>query len=139
MATPQAPRAAEWRQPSKHDSVIIVGAGAFGLSTALHLLQDGYTDVTVLERGDEIPSRYSAANDINKIIRAEYEDPFYRDLTLVSCNLSHTEFPPILASDQLLTNKHRKPLKTAGASRSSLLTTIKQVTSSLGRLKLPQK
>ncbi|KAK4061684.1 DAO domain-containing protein [Trichoderma simmonsii] len=82
MATPQAPQAAEWRQPSKHDSVIIVGAGAFGLSTALHLLREGYTDVTVLERGDEIPSRYSAANDINKIIRAEYEDPFYRDLTL---------------------------------------------------------
>lgn len=139
MATPQVPQAAECRQPSKHDSVIIVGAGAFGLSTALHLLRDGYTDVTVLERGDEIPSRYSAANDINKIIRAEYEDPFYRDLTLVSCNLSPIKFPPILTSSQLLTRKHRKLLKMAGASRSSHLTTIKQVTSSPGRLRLPQK
>src|SRR5689334_8923205 len=108
MATPQAPQAAEWRKPSKHDSVIIVGAGAFGLSTALHILRDGYTDVTVLERCDEIPSRYSAANDINKIIRAEYEDPFYRDLTLVSYNLSPTKFPPTLASAQLLTSKYRK-------------------------------
>ena len=36
------------------------------------------------ERADEIPSPYSAAWDINKIIRAEYEDPFYTKLALVS-------------------------------------------------------
>ncbi|TQS32304.1 hypothetical protein Golomagni_07384, partial [Golovinomyces magnicellulatus] len=66
----------------KSDSIIIVGAGAFGLSTALYLHRDGYTNITVLEKGQQIPSVYSAANDLNKIVRAEYEDPFYTDLTV---------------------------------------------------------
>ncbi|KAH6656515.1 FAD dependent oxidoreductase [Truncatella angustata] len=67
---------------SKQDPIIIVGAGAFGLSTALHLSQSGYSNVTVFEQDDEIPSAYSAANDLNKIMRAEYEDPWYTDLTI---------------------------------------------------------
>ncbi|KAK2614506.1 hypothetical protein N8I77_001321 [Diaporthe amygdali] len=67
---------------SKEDHILIVGAGAFGLSTALHLTQNGYTNITVLEQDDEVPSRYSAANDLNKIMRAEYEDPWYTDLTM---------------------------------------------------------
>lgn len=65
------------------DSIVIVGAGAFGLSTALHLVRAGYTNLTVIEKGDSIPPRYSAANDLNKIVRPEYEDKFYSDLTLV--------------------------------------------------------
>lgn len=73
---------------SKQDHIIIVGAGAFGLSTALHLSQDGYSNITVLEQDDEVPSRYSAANDLNKIMRVEYEDPWYTDLTMVSNLLS---------------------------------------------------
>lgn len=68
---------------SKSDPILIVGGGAFGLSTALHLNTAGYKDITVLDKDDQIPPRYSAANDLNKIVRAEYEDPFYRDLTLV--------------------------------------------------------
>ncbi|KAL4975809.1 FAD dependent oxidoreductase [Aspergillus desertorum] len=47
---------------SKSASIAIVGGGAFGLSTALHLVQNNYTDIT--------------------IVRAEYEDPFYTDLTV---------------------------------------------------------
>jgi sarcosine oxidase/L-pipecolate oxidase len=69
--------------PSKKGSVLIVGAGAFGLATALELSQSGYKDITVLERDSEIPSKFSAAFDINKIVRAEYEDPFYIDLSIV--------------------------------------------------------
>lgn len=69
---------------SKEDPILIVGGGAFGLSTALHLNTAGYTNITVIDKDDQIPPRYSAANDLNKIVRAEYEDPFYRDLTLVS-------------------------------------------------------
>jgi sarcosine oxidase/L-pipecolate oxidase len=68
---------------SKSDAILIVGGGAFGLSTAYHLAQEGYTNVSVFERDDHIPPRYSAANDLNKIVRAEYEDPFYTDLTIV--------------------------------------------------------
>ncbi|ETS77679.1 hypothetical protein PFICI_09741 [Pestalotiopsis fici W106-1] len=67
---------------SKQDSIIIVGAGAFGLSTALHLSQAGYSNITVFEQDDEVPSAYSAANDLNKIMRAEYEDPWYTELTM---------------------------------------------------------
>lgn len=70
---------------SKDDSILIVGGGAFGLSTALHLNAAGYTNIAVIDKDDQIPPRYSAANDLNKIVRAEYEDPFYRDLTLVRC------------------------------------------------------
>ncbi|BCS18274.1 NAD(P)/FAD-dependent oxidoreductase [Aspergillus puulaauensis] len=67
---------------SKSSPIHIVGGGAFGLSTALHLTKDGYTNITVFERDEQIPPRYSAANDLNKIVRAEYEDPFYTDLTV---------------------------------------------------------
>lgn len=69
---------------SKQDPIIIVGGGAFGLSSALHLSQNGYSDITVFEQDDEIPSAYSAANDLNKIMRVEYEDPWYTELTFVS-------------------------------------------------------
>jgi sarcosine oxidase / L-pipecolate oxidase len=70
--------------PKKTDPVFILGAGAWGLSTALHLNDQGYADITVFDRADEIPSRYSAAYDLNKIVRAEYEDAFYTELALVS-------------------------------------------------------
>ncbi|EEY20245.1 oxygen oxidoreductase [Verticillium alfalfae VaMs.102] len=66
----------------KSDPIVIVGAGAFGLSTALRLLEARFINITVLEKDDTLPSRFSAANDLNKIIRAEYEDPFYTKLTL---------------------------------------------------------
>ncbi|TDZ25305.1 L-saccharopine oxidase [Colletotrichum orbiculare MAFF 240422] len=66
----------------KSDPIIIVGAGAFGLSTAYHLALAGYTDISVYDKHEQIPPEESAANDINKILRAEYEDPFYTDLTL---------------------------------------------------------
>lgn len=62
--------------------VLIVGGGTYGLSTAYHMARAGYKSITVLEAGDAIPSPLCAANDLNKIIRAEYEDPFYTDLAL---------------------------------------------------------
>lgn len=64
--------------------ILILGAGCFGLATAYHLAQDGYSHITVLEKDHEVPSRFSAANDLNKVIRAEYADPFYTELALVS-------------------------------------------------------
>ncbi|KAF2136048.1 uncharacterized protein K452DRAFT_322667 [Aplosporella prunicola CBS 121167] len=67
---------------SKTRPIAIVGAGVFGLSSALHLADAGYTDITVFEKDSRIPSRFSAAYDVNKIIRAEYDDPFYVDLAL---------------------------------------------------------
>ncbi|KAI4702111.1 hypothetical protein J4E81_002473 [Alternaria sp. BMP 2799] len=67
---------------SKSDAIAIIGGGAFGLSTALELSRKGYTNITVFEKDDEIPSRWSAGNDLNKIMRAEYEDDFYTDLAV---------------------------------------------------------
>jgi glycine/D-amino acid oxidase-like deaminating enzyme len=72
--------------------MIIVGGGAWGLSTALHLKLAGYSDITVFDRGAEIPSRYSAAWDLNKIVRAEYEDAFYTDLALVILFFVHLRY-----------------------------------------------
>ncbi|KAI9154889.1 amino acid transporter [Paramyrothecium foliicola] len=66
----------------KPSPIAVLGAGAWGLSTALHLVESGHTNITVFERASSAPSPYSAANDLNKIIRAEYEDPFYTNLTL---------------------------------------------------------
>ncbi|KAL4807227.1 FAD dependent oxidoreductase [Aspergillus unguis] len=68
--------------PAQSTPILIIGGGAFGLSTALHLTQNGYKDITIFEQDECIPPRYSAANDLNKIVRAEYEDPFYTDLTI---------------------------------------------------------
>jgi hypothetical protein len=63
-------------------SILIIGAGTFGLSTAYHLAKAGYKNITVLEKASSIPPTLSAANDYNKIIRAEYEDPWYSELAL---------------------------------------------------------
>ncbi|OAA65591.1 fructosyl amine: oxygen oxidoreductase [Niveomyces insectorum RCEF 264] len=66
----------------KQSHVLIVGGGTFGLSTAYHLARSGYTNVTVVEKASAVPSPFSAGNDLNKIVRAEYVDPFYSDLAL---------------------------------------------------------
>ncbi|KAI0854193.1 FAD dependent oxidoreductase [Daldinia vernicosa] len=67
---------------SPKPSVLIVGGGCFGLATAHTLASSGYTKVTVLEKDDVMPSRFSAGNDLNKVIRAEYADNFYTDLAV---------------------------------------------------------
>jgi len=65
--------------PNQQAPIAILGGGAWGLSTALHLNHSGYTDISVFERAEEIPSQYSAAYDLNKIVRAEYEDSFHTE------------------------------------------------------------
>jgi sarcosine oxidase/L-pipecolate oxidase len=54
--------------PLSHDSkILIVGAGTWGCSTALHLARRGYTSITVLDPYP-VPSPISAGNDLNKIL-----------------------------------------------------------------------
>lgn len=56
-----------------HDStILVVGAGVWGCSTALHLARRGYKHVTVLDPYT-IPSAIAAGNDINKIM--EHKEP----------------------------------------------------------------
>ncbi len=73
---------AEMYATSSNSDYLIAGAGAFGASTALHLKR-AYPDrtVTLVDRS-EFPCPLAAAHDLNKIIRAEYEDPFYMNLSL---------------------------------------------------------
>ncbi|KAB8275545.1 FAD dependent oxidoreductase [Aspergillus minisclerotigenes] len=52
---------------TKSSSILIIGAGTWGASTALHLGRRGYTNVTVLDPYT-VPSAISAGNDVNKII-----------------------------------------------------------------------
>ena len=55
-------------EASLRDSkILIVGAGTWGCSTALHLARRGYTSITVLDP-HAVPSPISAGNDVNKIL-----------------------------------------------------------------------
>ncbi|KAJ8475385.1 hypothetical protein ONZ45_g15631 [Pleurotus djamor] len=62
------------------DKILIIGAGCFGLSTAYHLLQRGFTDVTVLDKAETLPAEDAASNDLNKVVRSSYDDIFYAKL-----------------------------------------------------------
>ncbi|GJN81673.1 hypothetical protein PLIIFM63780_005208 [Purpureocillium lilacinum] len=72
----------------KTASIVIVGAGVFGLSTALHLAERGYRNVKLLDKQAYDLSHYSyekgcdaASADINKIIRSAYGAQFqYQEL-----------------------------------------------------------
>jgi sarcosine oxidase / L-pipecolate oxidase len=65
--------------PEKDSRIIIVGAGVFGLSTALHLSKQGYTDLHIFDRQPYDQNGYAylegadaASADENKIVRASY-------------------------------------------------------------------
>ena len=45
--------------PAKKDPIAVVGAGIFGLSTALHLARRGYTSVTVFDKQPYHETHYS--------------------------------------------------------------------------------
>ncbi|KAL1305748.1 hypothetical protein AAFC00_007329 [Neodothiora populina] len=64
-------------------SVLIIGSGTFGTSTAYHLaLRDGsYKSIKAIDK-NPLPSIDSAAYDLNKIIRTEYDEPLYASLAL---------------------------------------------------------
>lgn len=46
--------------------ILIIGAGTFGLSTAYYLQEDGFKDITVLDKAAELPALDAASTDINK-------------------------------------------------------------------------
>ena len=63
--------------------MLIVGAGAFGTSTAYHLSLRGYKSIQVLDRYP-IPSCEAASTDISKIIRSDYNEPLYATMGVQS-------------------------------------------------------
>ncbi|KAL4884126.1 FAD dependent oxidoreductase-domain-containing protein [Aspergillus karnatakaensis] len=66
----------------KKKRIVIVGAGAFGLSTALHLQRHHKHDIDVLLVDSQpFPSVDSASgNDTSRQIRMDYPDSFYANL-----------------------------------------------------------
>ncbi|OTB00930.1 hypothetical protein M426DRAFT_323919 [Hypoxylon sp. CI-4A] len=76
-------KAPEYKAPG---SILIIGAGVFGLSTALALTKRpefASTSITILDRSPEegvFPSRDASSIDSSRIIRADYADPAYTEL-----------------------------------------------------------
>ncbi|KAI6111974.1 FAD dependent oxidoreductase [Pisolithus croceorrhizus] len=60
--------------------ILIIGAGTFGLSTAYHLQDDGFQDITILDKAAELPALDAASTDINKVVRSTYANSFYTQL-----------------------------------------------------------
>lgn len=63
-------------------SYIIIGAGVFGASTALHLSRQKPTPTIILVDRAPYPCPIAASHDINKIVRSDYGDIFYCELGL---------------------------------------------------------
>ncbi|KAH8695369.1 putative fructosyl amino acid oxidasesarcosine oxidase [Talaromyces proteolyticus] len=63
------------------DSILIVGGGVFGLSTALSLSERHPTkQITLLEASPTIPNPHGSSVDTSRIIRADYANPAYAAL-----------------------------------------------------------
>lgn len=78
------------RKISKGDKIVIVGAGAFGVSSAYHLAKAGYKDVTIIDRQPYDVNFYesisdssdAASSDLNKIIRFSHYNEDYQELSM---------------------------------------------------------
>ncbi|CAN8098283.1 unnamed protein product [Discula destructiva] len=73
--------------PANPSSILIIGAGVFGLSTALALATrpeiPPTTTITVIDRSPDpgvFPARDASSIDSSRIIRADYADPAYAAL-----------------------------------------------------------
>lgn len=88
MATPSTPAS---RIRHADDSIIIVGAGVFGLSTAAELSSRGYKNITVIDRYPP-PVPDGSSVDISRIIRTDYADPIYSRMATEAQALWQTEY-----------------------------------------------
>ncbi|GAB7354658.1 hypothetical protein MBLNU459_g5087t2 [Dothideomycetes sp. NU459] len=109
-------------EQQKCDPIIIVGAGVFGLTTALHLARRGYNNVHIFDKQPYHENGYlfsegcdAASADENKILRASYgSGKLYQDLAFEAMEHwgswnnqigSATDLPPSLSnSDKLWEN-----------------------------------
>lgn len=73
----------------KRESIIIVGAGVFGLSTALSLAEEGFRSITVLDRSMP-PVPDGSSNDISRVIRFDYGDKVYAEMGKEAYDLWNT-------------------------------------------------
>ncbi|KPM36568.1 hypothetical protein AK830_g9986 [Neonectria ditissima] len=76
---------------AKTDPILIVGAGVFGLSTALELKKRGFQNITVLDRYQP-PVADGSSVDISRVIRVEYADELYAKMAREALQGWTTEF-----------------------------------------------
>ncbi|KIX99922.1 uncharacterized protein Z520_04559 [Fonsecaea multimorphosa CBS 102226] len=63
--------------------ILIIGAGVFGLSTALSLLSNpayNATRITIIDGSPSLPNPSGSSVDANRIVRADYADKHYAQL-----------------------------------------------------------
>ncbi|KAK9466823.1 FAD dependent oxidoreductase [Lipomyces arxii] len=77
--------------PAKTARIAVVGAGEFGISTTYHLLESGYTDITLYDRVQP-PVPDGSSVDISRIVRADYDDEVYAKMVVESLELWKTQF-----------------------------------------------
>jgi sarcosine oxidase / L-pipecolate oxidase len=70
---------------------LILGAGCFGASTAWYIKRTWPSANVILVDRTDFPCQSAAGYDLNKIIRAEYEDPVYMKLALEAQSLWRTD------------------------------------------------
>ncbi|KAF9870563.1 fructosyl amino acid [Colletotrichum karsti] len=79
------------KRTPKDAPIVIVGAGVFGLSTALELKKRGYRHITVIDRFlPPVPDGSSV--DISRIIRVDYADPVYGQMARESYEGWNTQY-----------------------------------------------
>ncbi|KAG9853652.1 fructosyl amino acid oxidase, partial [Aureobasidium melanogenum] len=86
---------------NKEKRILIIGAGVFGLSTALELTRRGYSNVIVLDRHvPPVPDGSSV--DISRIVRPDYADAFYARMGMEALAGWKKDFSPFFDHSGLL-------------------------------------
>lgn len=118
---------------SPPSSILIVGSGVFGLSTAYSLSQHyafKNTTITLLDRSeksDNFPAEDAASVDTSRIIRPDYADPLYARLAVEA---QHHWRKSNLASTRLLNPSLDVPLGDAGIYHETGLVLVTSLDSS---------
>lgn len=64
----------------KNSPIVIIGAGVFGLSSAIHLAQEGYEDITVVDRQPYHDTLYDYARGCDAASAGNIPQAKYREL-----------------------------------------------------------